>query len=70
MESLATASNSEWHAESREFMEWCDKAVTEIDEVAEAASSNMDRNMIKHISALQERAIEAAAESRRERAMN
>jgi hypothetical protein len=62
MESLATVGDSDWHVQSREFIEWCDNAVNEIDSMAQRTSADMERNLVEQINVLQMRAIEAASE--------
>ena len=62
MESLATVGDSDWHVQSREFIEWCNNAVNEIDSMAQRTSADMELNLVKQINALQKRAIEAASE--------
>jgi hypothetical protein len=61
MESLATVSDSEWAVQSQEFINWCDNAVSEIDDLSRTTSVNMEKNMVKNIGVLQRRAIEAAS---------
>jgi len=62
MEILSTMTESEWQIKSQEFINKCDKLMTDIDEVAKETSANVDKNMSRHINALQRRAIEAAAD--------
>jgi len=62
MESLSTMTDSEWQIRSQEFVRKCERLMTDIDGVAQETSANVDRNMSRHINALQRRAIEAATE--------
>jgi hypothetical protein len=62
MESLATVGDSDWQVRGREFFEWCNNAMNEIDSMAKRTSANMQRNLVDQINALQKRAIEAASE--------
>jgi len=63
MEILSTMTESEWQVKSQEFVNKCDKLMTDIDGVAKETSANVDKNMSGHINALHRRAIEAAADS-------
>ncbi|SPJ91048.1 uncharacterized protein FTOL_13450 [Fusarium torulosum] len=63
MERLSTLTESEWAIHSQEFLRDCDMWMTEIDELASETNANVDKNMAKHMQALQMRAIEAAAEN-------
>jgi hypothetical protein len=62
MEILSTMTDSEWHIKSQEFIHKCDRLMTDIDSVAQDANANVERNMSRHINALQRRAIEAATD--------
>lgn len=62
MEILSTMTDSEWQIKSQEFILKCDRLMTDIDGVAQETNANVNRNMSRHINALQRRAIEAAAE--------
>ena len=62
MESLATVVDSDWQVQSREFFEWCDNAMNEIDGMAQRTNACMEQNLVYQINALQKRVIEAASE--------
>lgn len=62
MEILSTVTDSEWPIKSQEFLNKCDKLMTDIDSVAQETNANVNKNMSRHIDALQRRAIQAAAE--------
>jgi hypothetical protein len=63
MESLSTVSDSEWQIRSKEFFQWCETSMNEIDEVARTTNANVHKNITRHINSLHRRAIEAAAEN-------
>ena len=63
MESMSTVSDSEWQLRSKEFFQWCESSMTEIEEVARSTNSNVQKNITLHINSLHRRAIEAAAEN-------
>jgi hypothetical protein len=62
MESLTTMTDSEWQIQSQEFIQWCENVMEDIDGVARRTNANVEKNMHRHITALQHRAIEAAEE--------
>jgi len=62
MEKLSDLTDSEWQIRSQEFIQKCDKFMTDIDGIAQATNANVVKNMSRHINALQRRAIEAASE--------
>jgi hypothetical protein len=64
MKSLSTMTDSEWQIRSQEFIQKCDRFTTDIGSVAQKTSANVEKNMSRHINALQRRAIEAATRHR------
>ena len=62
MEKLSTMSDSEWQVRSQEFLQKCDKLMTDINGIAQETNANVGKNMSHHINALQRRAIKAADE--------
>ena len=60
MEGLAGADGSEWDSKRKEFESWCTNAVGEINFIAHETDKNVDLNMVRNMSILQQQVIEAA----------
>jgi hypothetical protein len=63
LEGLSTVSDSEWQIRSREFFQWCETSMNNIDDLAQATNANVQTNIARQINSLQRRAIEAAAQN-------
>jgi hypothetical protein len=58
MEILSVMTDSEWQIKSQEFIYKCERLMANIDSVAQETSANVERNMSRHINALQRRAMQ------------
>ena len=63
MERLSKVHEDDWNDKRKEFVEWCQEAIEEIDGIAKETSDGMVEKMRKRIAMVEQRAIEAADEA-------